>query len=490
MSHDINITFLGSTSGGGPTETRNCSSLAVDALGDGSLWLVDCAEGTLRQFALQPFHDARRIKLSKVTKIFITHMHADHNMGIITILRSALGIPHLSSTEESSATASTPPRIEIYGPRGIRRLLRTLITLTHTRTNDRFAVHELLYAGEQPSVPAEGEVVEGEERGESEAPGRDIWCDAEGFWRGILDLPVAGRGGTRIVMDAGPIEHRDPCLGFVIREVPHAALSPYAPAPRTLVILGDTSDPTRLVPLIENPTSLPASSSSSAPTEELLAPAPAPPVALLVHEATDAHMPPAVDPQHRLGRSRTAASVEAQARARGHSTPAMAGAFAARIGAQRLVLNHLGARFPAPERPARGPGERFRVECVREIERQATDAWGAPRGVCAQAAWDFMRVVVPPNASGREDAEVRYTETRSEHMDIRADGVEVQMADERSVEVPRHPNERKEKRHRGGGQRDGDDADRRGSGANRERGGGSGKHLDSHDKRRRRDDDR
>ena len=38
MSKNMTITFLGTTSGGGPTTTRNCSSLVVDALGDGSLW--------------------------------------------------------------------------------------------------------------------------------------------------------------------------------------------------------------------------------------------------------------------------------------------------------------------------------------------------------------------------------------------------------------------------------------------------------------------
>ena len=38
MSSNISLTFLGTTSGGGPTETRNCSSLVLDALGNGSLW--------------------------------------------------------------------------------------------------------------------------------------------------------------------------------------------------------------------------------------------------------------------------------------------------------------------------------------------------------------------------------------------------------------------------------------------------------------------
>lgn len=38
MAQDIVVTFLGTSSGGGPTRTRNCSSLIVDTLGNGTLW--------------------------------------------------------------------------------------------------------------------------------------------------------------------------------------------------------------------------------------------------------------------------------------------------------------------------------------------------------------------------------------------------------------------------------------------------------------------
>ncbi|TFK89376.1 hypothetical protein K466DRAFT_30400 [Polyporus arcularius HHB13444] len=79
MSHDITVTFLGTTSGGGPSETRNCSSLVVDALGNGSLWMVDCAEGTVRQFINQPnLPGQSRAKIGRVSKIFITHMHGEY----------------------------------------------------------------------------------------------------------------------------------------------------------------------------------------------------------------------------------------------------------------------------------------------------------------------------------------------------------------------------------------------------------------------------
>lgn len=68
------------------------------------------------------------------------------------------------------------------------------------------------------------------------------------------------------------------------------------------------------------------------------------PVSLLVHEATDAYLPPRVDPERRTGKNRTQESVLAKTLERGHSTPAMAGAFAGKIGAERLVMNHIGAR--------------------------------------------------------------------------------------------------------------------------------------------------
>ena len=36
----MTATFLGTSSGGGPTESRNCSSLVLDIVGDGSLWSI------------------------------------------------------------------------------------------------------------------------------------------------------------------------------------------------------------------------------------------------------------------------------------------------------------------------------------------------------------------------------------------------------------------------------------------------------------------
>lgn len=115
---------------------------------------------------------------------------------------------------------------------------------------------------------------------------------------------------------------------------------------------------------------------------------PGPPPALLVHEATDAFIPPEVD----FKANRTPEVVMEKCLERGHSTPVMAGAFAKLIGAQRLVLNHIGSRFPAPG----GRGAHIRMRILNEIVRQATVAWHNP-GQQAIAATDFLKLTILPN---------------------------------------------------------------------------------------------
>jgi ribonuclease Z len=98
-------------------------------------------------------------------------------------------------------------------------------------------------------------------------------------------------------------------MGYIIRE---------SSGPRRkIVILGDTHDPSSIIPLC-------------------LSPSPS----LLIHEATDAHIPRHVDPNAR----RSVKLVSERALSRGHSVPAMAGAFARKVGTERLVLNHIGGR--------------------------------------------------------------------------------------------------------------------------------------------------
>ncbi|KDQ63695.1 hypothetical protein JAAARDRAFT_120521 [Jaapia argillacea MUCL 33604] len=368
MSQYINVTFLGTSSGGGPSESRNCSSLVMDTIGDGSLWMIDCAEGTLRQFFFQPRgpQGQQYLRAARVSKVFITHMHADHTMGIITLIRNVLRAPPTTSDTGSSQAFGQAKRLELYGPRGLRAFIRTIFDLTHSRSHpdDRFVVHELLVRGEggeseEPSADRE------EGRHVNEEVGMDIVMDEDGFWRGFVREQA---GGGEVVVDAGSIIHRDPCIGYIVTaNPPIRPPHPMAPTylPRKVVILGDTSDPSALAPLCTSPSP-----------------------DLLVHEATDAHIPTSVDPMSK----RSKAIVREKCSERGHSTPVMAGEFAKKVGAKKLVLNHLGARFPAP---LVSNNPRLRNNILKEMERQATEAWGrVPSQACA--AIDFMRVIIPP----------------------------------------------------------------------------------------------
>ncbi|KAJ3997969.1 beta-lactamase-like protein [Lentinula boryana] len=353
LTSTMTVTFLGTSSGGGPSTSRNCSSLVADVLGDNSLWMVDCAEGTLRQFQLQPYStDRSNLRLSQLKKIFITHMH-------VPILRNLLFPVPVGPNAAELETLRKPvsfdcsfqehPTIEIYGPAGIRTFVRSILKMTLTRMSDKYVVHELLAPTDQVTS-CEPEVMHA-----NEVAGENIFCSTEdGLWRGVTQ----GQGiFGPVVVDAGPIVHRDPCIGYVFRE----AVQPF----RKIVILGDTCDPSAIMPLCIHPSP-----------------------SLLIHEAADAHIPREIDPKAR----RPYNEVKEKAIARGHSLPEMAGAFAKTIGAQKLVLNHLGGRFPAPNSAEGYRLTSIRSNVIAEIERQASEAWGMGT---ARAAWDFMRVAVP-----------------------------------------------------------------------------------------------
>ncbi|KAG8217423.1 beta-lactamase-like protein [Butyriboletus roseoflavus] len=275
---------------------------------------------------------------------------ADHVMGIVPFLRHILFPPAIVDGTEALPRPKPPPRIDIYGPAGLRTFVRSILTMTLTKTADTYAVHELL-TPRCPRTPCDATSLHS-----SECPGLDFLCNEQGFWQGFL----AARGHLGdILADAGPISHRDPCIGYIIRErhFPN----------RKLAILGDTYDGSAMEPLLKFP-----------------------PPSLLIHEATDACIPTSMDPHAR----RKEKDVREKVLARGHSTPAMAGEFAKRVGAERLVLNHIGTRFPSPRQLKNGRDARFAV--IDEISRQASEAWGIGQ---AQVAFDFMRVSIPTSSA-------------------------------------------------------------------------------------------
>lgn len=92
-----------------------------------------------------------------------------------------------------------PPRIDIYGPAGLRTFVRSILTMTHTKTADTYAVHELL-TSRCPRTPCDATFLHS-----SECPGLDLLCNEQGFWQAFT--MARGRLGD-VVADAGPISHR------------------------------------------------------------------------------------------------------------------------------------------------------------------------------------------------------------------------------------------------------------------------------------------
>ena len=100
----ITVTFLG-TSGSIPTKKRNHTAILLTYKSENIL--IDCGEGTQRQFKLAS------LSPTKITKILITHWHGDHTLGLPGLLET------LSMSKHSKD-------LEIYGPQGTSENLKLM----------------------------------------------------------------------------------------------------------------------------------------------------------------------------------------------------------------------------------------------------------------------------------------------------------------------------------------------------------------------------
>ena len=101
----IKITFLG-TSDAIPSKARNHPAVLISYKDENIL--VDCGEGTQRQFR------KAGINPGKITKMLITHWHGDH----------VLGIPGILQTLAFSDYKKT---LEIYGPVGTKKYIKQMM---------------------------------------------------------------------------------------------------------------------------------------------------------------------------------------------------------------------------------------------------------------------------------------------------------------------------------------------------------------------------
>jgi ribonuclease Z len=209
---DLDVVFLG-TSASAPTARRGTASQLVRRGGDRLLF--DCGEGTQRQLLRST------VGLVDLEEIFITHLHADHYLGLPGMLKTF-----------SLRMREVP--LTVYGPPGLRDLYDSLgrvfgrltypIELVEVRAGDTIPHdgYELCAFPVEHGVPAVGYALV-----EKERPGRfdDTKADALGVpfgpERGALQ-----RGETVTLAD-GRTVHPDDLVGEPRRG-------------RTVVYTGDT----------------------------------------------------------------------------------------------------------------------------------------------------------------------------------------------------------------------------------------------------------
>eukprot|EP01117_Protostelium_nocturnum_P017871 TRINITY_DN7355_c0_g1_i5.p1 TRINITY_DN7355_c0_g1~~TRINITY_DN7355_c0_g1_i5.p1 ORF type:complete len:423 (+),score=142.29 TRINITY_DN7355_c0_g1_i5:143-1270(+) len=359
------------------------SSLALNF--EKETWLFDCGEGTQHQIVR-----CKTVNRNKIKKIFITHMHGDHMYGIVPLMCSTFNgaggeVNPEDETRDQEAQETKP--VEIYGPEGLRKYIRNSLRLTYTHLGSSYVVHELHFEKRDEDM---------EELLEAEKRGRDILIEG-GEWKSIFS-------DENYTVHAAPILHSVPSLGFVINEAdlpgkldmkeykpkldknkealakegiknPMALLSklqagenitlpdgtvlkpPPSRPGRKLVILGDTYDPSGIASLSQDAT-------------------------LLIHEATNACLPPTVDPGAK--ETDTEEAVEEKAKSHGHSTPQMAAQFAKKINARSLVMNHFSSRY-------KGDDDAKSIEIMEAIRMLAVKSLGDPSRtvICAK---DFMNL--------------------------------------------------------------------------------------------------
>ncbi|MBN1426115.1 ribonuclease Z [Candidatus Fermentibacteria bacterium] len=276
----MQVVFLG-TSSGMPTRQRNVASIAIRPSKCTEWLLIDCGEGTQHQILR---NDA--VRLGRIKKVFLTHLHADH----------ILGLPGLVA---SRGLHSTHEAMRIFGPEGAGEFLTAVLALSHTHLPfpievqavvpglvHRAPAYSVFCALLEHRIPTFGYRIQ-----EPDRPGTlDV---AAARARGVPDGPLLGRlkRGETIVLDDGT-------------EVRGGELC--APAQR---------GPSVAMCLDTMPCDAAVELAASAD--------------LLIHEATFAEEDRTRAPEH------------------WHSTAVQAAQIALRAGVGRLILTHFSARYDA-----------------------------------------------------------------------------------------------------------------------------------------------
>ncbi len=128
----MQVTFLG-TSSGVPTRARNVSAVALRLPQRSELWLFDCGEGTQHQFLRSD------LRVSQLSRVFVTHMHGDHIFGLPGLLAS-LGL------------AGSCDGIDLYGPDPLRDYLEGVMRTSSMRISYPLRTHRVKEAASSGAV--------------------------------------------------------------------------------------------------------------------------------------------------------------------------------------------------------------------------------------------------------------------------------------------------------------------------------------------------
>jgi ribonuclease Z len=117
----MRLIFLG-TAGSVPTPDRSLPAVLVKS--GNEQFMFDCGEGVQRQMI------RAKVGFHRKMKIFVSHMHGDH----------VLGLPGLLQT---MALMDRQKKLEIYGPEGIKQFLECLSTSLHFGLTFPVEIHEI-----------------------------------------------------------------------------------------------------------------------------------------------------------------------------------------------------------------------------------------------------------------------------------------------------------------------------------------------------------
>ncbi len=367
----------------------------------------------------------------------------------------------LDDNQEGNYFGDTVEPIDIYGPEGTRDLVRATIQLTYSRVVAPFRVHELKdvpylhgkcvkWRPPVPNVRTRYDPYYGEQEG-----GRDIYPDENGHYH-LIEGQSGGSGGSRksrkegrggtgddspavtdlLTVKAAPMQHTVPCLGYVVSESNragrlkfekirplveqhkeelksqlglrdankvYAILKNMAPEDgpfefpdgttlhtsdflepqrqgRKVVIMGDTCTGEHIAPLAKD-------------------------CDVLIHEATNAFFRAGSDGRNE--RHSNYYQLERDTLKHGHSTPEMAGSFAASINAKTLLLTHFSPRY-------RGDDDYVHMKKMWQIEDMARKAANSkldgPNDVVA--AWD--QLCLPVALQDKEGAEAEQEQEQEQ----------------------------------------------------------------------------